>query len=235
MDLAAFCARRERVVRRTLVLVPTAERVPHELFARYAPGEQVELCALADVIEVRAGRIVLREASERGEGETSLPASAPAPAETAEPAPAPALAGGGIAALLGATQWEDIRITFVDGHTVRIEAHGKALLRTFVELGFVDARKTEVVPVKAWALLLVFLQDGGDQAERVCGIREGVRGEQGCGGDWEGAEGGRLGWRCTRFTRTRGEGGGGWRGFGRRGRGRGRRGIGVSSDSRAAG
>jgi hypothetical protein len=49
----------------------------------------------------------------------------------------------------------------VDGHTLRIEANGKTLLRTFVELGFVDGRKTDVVtPVTAWALLLLFCKKG---------------------------------------------------------------------------
>jgi hypothetical protein len=67
----------------------------------------------------------------------------------------------GIAALLGVNSWEQIRLIVLDGHTLRIEANGQTLLRTFVELGFVDKRKTEVVtPVTAWAMLILLCKKG---------------------------------------------------------------------------
>jgi hypothetical protein len=68
-----------------------------------------------------------------------------------------ALGSRGLAATLGVTRWEDVRISMVDMQTVSIEANGTKLLRTFVELGFVDGRKRESVsPTKAWSLLLLF-------------------------------------------------------------------------------
>ncbi len=152
LDLGGFCARRERVVRGSLVLVPTADRVPADVAARFAPGEHVEVRALADSLTVRDGALA---AVERRSMRPSLPA-APAPEAIQSPA-----AAHGIAALLGVQAWQQIRISFVDGTTVRIEAKGKTLLRTFVELGFVDARKRQMVtPVTAWALLLAFCKKG---------------------------------------------------------------------------
>jgi hypothetical protein len=147
-DLALWCARRERIERKTLVLVPTTNHVPFEVASRFARGEQVEVRALDDLLEARDGRLALR-----------ADAAAPPP-PTAQPTALPTAPG--IAALLGATRWEEIRITVIDGHTVRIEANGKSILRTFVELGFVDGRKRDVVtPTTAWPLLLLFLKKGG--------------------------------------------------------------------------
>ena len=147
-DLAAWCARRERAARGTLVLVPTAKFVSLEVAARFAPGDLVEVRAVGDLIEVRDGKLSLRAGEARS---SDLPRPSPAPA------PAASAAAPGIAALLGVTRWEAIRITVVDSHTVRIEANGKTLLRTFVELGFVDGRKREIVtPTTAWPLFLLF-------------------------------------------------------------------------------
>jgi len=74
--------------------------------------------------------------------------------------PAPAAAPG-LAATLGVKAWDEIRMAKVDGHTVRIEAGGQSLLRTFVELGFVDGRKRDVVtPISAWPLFLLFCEHG---------------------------------------------------------------------------
>jgi hypothetical protein len=67
----------------------------------------------------------------------------------------------GIAAVLGVTRWEQIRVGIADGHTVRIEAGGKTVLKTFVDLGFFDGRSSEtVMPVKAWSVFLAVCKDG---------------------------------------------------------------------------
>ena len=105
---------------------------------------------MEDVVELREGKLAARGSDDR--------ATAPRDATRVDEAPP---TPPGLAAALGATRWEQIRITPVDGHTVRIEANGQALLRTFVELGFVDGRKREVVtPISAWALFLVFCREG---------------------------------------------------------------------------
>jgi hypothetical protein len=149
-DLGAWCARRERAARATLVLVPTAEHVPLEVAARFLPGELVCVRALADLLCVRDGRLALREEEEDSAEDTER-------ADEAKVAPGQT----GIAALLGATRWEEIRITVIDAHTVKIEANGKSVLRTFVELGFVDGRKREfVTPTTSWTLFVLFCKKG---------------------------------------------------------------------------
>jgi hypothetical protein len=142
-DLSAWCARRERAELRTIVLVPTTKNVPLEVAARFCRGEIVEVRALADVVEVRDAKLAL-----------AGPTRPALVAMTTSPPPAPS---AGIAAILGVTRWEEIRLLVVDGLTLRIEANGKSMLRSFVELGFVDGRKRETVsPNTAWALLLLF-------------------------------------------------------------------------------
>jgi hypothetical protein len=148
-DLGAFCTRREHVKRRTLVLVPTERYVPLEVAARFARGERVEVLSLADSLEVREGAIALV----KGDG-------APTPLFSTRPPPGIAERDG-LATLLGAARWEDIRILAVDEHTVRIEAGTEAVLRTFVELGFTDTRKKEgAKPVTGWHVLLLLCHKG---------------------------------------------------------------------------
>ena len=150
-DLATFCARREHLSRASLVLVPTTRHVPDEVSARFGPRENVEVRSLADWLEVTEGRLSARRHSFWTNSEIRDVARIETP--STQP---------GLAGQLGVTRWEEIRLTELDGHTLRVEANGKALLKTFVELGFVDRRKTGVVmPVQAWALLLVFCREGG--------------------------------------------------------------------------
>lgn len=145
LDLGAFCARRERVKRRTLVLVPTTRHVPLETAARFASGERVEILALDDLLAIRAGAIVLRETLSRDPARPSLRApSSP----------------GALAATLGVTRWEDMRLLFVDEHTLRIEGTRETLVRSFVDLGFIDGRKKDVVPVISWHVLLILCLKG---------------------------------------------------------------------------
>ncbi len=153
-DLAAWCARRARAGRGTLVLVPTTKDVPLEVAARFAPGDVVEVRAVGDLIAVRDGALALAHDDARAE---AIPAARPMPAPSPASAPVPLPVAAGIAALLGVSRWEQIRFDVVDPHTVRIEANGKTLLRTFVELGFVDGRKRDIVtPTAAWPLFLLF-------------------------------------------------------------------------------
>ena len=148
-DLSAWCARRERASRGRSFFVPTPKYVPLDVLARFARGEIVEVCALVDLLEARGTKLALVDDARR-------PVAKLEPPPVATPPAAP-----GLAALLGATRWEEIRITVVDGHTLRIDANGKKLLRTFVELGFVDGRKRDIVtPTKAWSLLLLFCKTG---------------------------------------------------------------------------
>jgi CheY-like chemotaxis protein len=58
---------------------------------------------------------------------------------------------GGIAAQLAASQFADVRIKVIDGHTVLIAHKRKRLRATYIDLGL--ATKTRV-PMKEWGLLL---------------------------------------------------------------------------------
>ena len=152
VDLAAFCARRERVERGTLVLVPTSKRVALDVAARFARGEHVEVRALEELLDVRDGKLALRATREEAKRDAEGEARPFGVDRASSDAPV-----AGIASLLGATRWEDLRLSVVDGHTIRIDANGKSLLRTFVELGFVDGRKRDVVtPTLPWSVLLLF-------------------------------------------------------------------------------
>ncbi len=57
----------------------------------------------------------------------------------------------GIATLLGATRWEDVSVTVVDGHTVRIACGSTVIRRTYRDLGLFAENSRE--PTKKWDLL----------------------------------------------------------------------------------
>jgi hypothetical protein len=161
-DLAAFCARRERVTQRTLVLVPTGRHVSLEVASRFAVGEHVAVMAVGDVVDVHEGKIARRGADASDEtprrATTEPP---PAPKKRKTTTPATMKPGHGLAAVLGVTRWEDLRISVLDEQTVKIETSETHVLRTFVELGFVDRRKRDgVVPVVGWAVFLGLCRNG---------------------------------------------------------------------------
>ena len=169
-DLGAFCARRERVARRTLVLVPTGTHLPLDVAARFAAGEAVEILPLADALVVQNGKLALTplasktRATEPPIAALSEEAIAPAPL-TPRTIPGKRKktlgAAGGIAAALGVTRWGQIRMTMVDEMTVRIQGNGASVLKTFVELGFLDKRKVgEAMPVQAWGLFVLLCRQG---------------------------------------------------------------------------
>jgi hypothetical protein len=65
----------------------------------------------------------------------------------------------GIAALVGATAWNQIRITVVDGHTVRISCGRTTVRRTYRDLGLHAENSRE--PTKKWTLLLAICAEHG--------------------------------------------------------------------------
>ena len=138
--LAAHLDARERVARDTLVLVPTARAVDADRAARHAPGAHVEIALLEDSLAVRDGKLTRV-------GKPRLVVARDAEADVAGDAPAE----GGIAAKLGAKQFSEIAIKVIDGHTVRITAHGKRVHATFIDLGF--ATKTRN-PRAEWKMFL---------------------------------------------------------------------------------
>jgi hypothetical protein len=116
-----------------------------EVLAAEPEGAPPDVEVLADVLDMRGDRVVrvttLRVVS-------AAPGSAAGPSPVREPGERPA----GIAALIGATSWERIRITVVDGHTVRIGCGGTAIRRTYRDLGLHAENSRE--PTRKWRLLL---------------------------------------------------------------------------------
>jgi hypothetical protein len=56
-----------------------------------------------------------------------------------------------VATLVGATRWEDVRITVVDGHTLRIGCGDVVIRRTYLDLGLFAENSRE--PTKKWDIL----------------------------------------------------------------------------------
>jgi hypothetical protein len=57
------------------------------------------------------------------------------------------------------TQWPDLRIRFLDGHTVSIVLDGRTVRRTFAEMNMKDGRNGN--PTAQWKLLEVLAKNGG--------------------------------------------------------------------------
>ncbi len=89
-------------------------------------------------------------------------AAGSAAAERPAPAREPSLA-----ALLGATSWEEIRITVVDGFTVRIGCRRRAVLRTYQDLGLYGGHTRG--PTRKWELLVAICEGHGTFAWRDFG------------------------------------------------------------------
>jgi len=65
----------------------------------------------------------------------------------------------GIAAQIGAKTFADVRVTVVDGHTVRIGCRRASIRRTFRDLGFHAENSRE--PTRKWAMLLAICAGHG--------------------------------------------------------------------------
>jgi hypothetical protein len=154
--LPHFLAVRERAARPTLVLVSTAHRLAPETATRYAPGAHVEVELLEDALAVRGDKVVRAG---------NLRLVAPKPLELAEPVTAVrkrkgmTAPTGRIAEEIGATSWSAIKITVVDGHTVRIQ-NGKATIRrSYIDLGLASHGNRN--PTDKWKLLLLLCAGHG--------------------------------------------------------------------------
>jgi hypothetical protein len=94
--------------------------------------------------------------------------SAAAPSSPPEPPSSPPLHAliprephpEGIAALIGATCWEQIAVRVVDGHTVRIGRGKTVIRRTYRDLGLYAKNSRE--PTKKWKTLLAICAAHGE-------------------------------------------------------------------------
>jgi hypothetical protein len=143
-----FLAARERASRGALVLVPTAARLGATLPVRHGAGAHVEIEVLEDAVAVREGKLT-RVAKLR------LVSPEPVANETESTSKRPP----GIAAELGATSFAQLKVTVVDGHTLRISCGKKWVRRTYVDLGLHTGGTREIS--KQWKLLLAVCQGQG--------------------------------------------------------------------------
>jgi hypothetical protein len=150
--LGDFLVARELATRSTRVLVPTARNVLPEVSTRHGAGARVQLEVLEDTLFARDGAIV-RAARlhlvRRAEGPTSEPVKRPRPRAAKDVA---------IAAAVGATTWEQLKITSIDGHVVRIQCGDKIIRRSFIDLGFGGGRRE---PIDKWKYVLALCAGRG--------------------------------------------------------------------------
>jgi hypothetical protein len=150
--LAAFLEARERAARGTLVLVPTARALGAEVGTRNAAGAHVEVEVLADAIAVRGGKVT------RTSRLRLVEAAPPAPEEP-KPLRKPRVhVTGGLAAEIGAATWRDVKITAIDGHTLRIQCGKVTIRRTYIDLGFGGANRE---PLEKWRLVMAICAGHG--------------------------------------------------------------------------
>ena len=122
-----------------------------------SPGTQVEV--VSDVTEARGERLVRVTTLRLVTPAHSFAPIAP-PASRDAPAPCALVPReGGIAQILGATCWGDLRVTVVNGHTLRIGHRKTAIRRTYRDLGLYAKSSRE--PTRKWKLLLAICEGHG--------------------------------------------------------------------------
>jgi hypothetical protein len=131
--------------RRTLVLIPTARHLTPELRERHAPGAIVTLEALEEALVPLGGRLVRRAAI------------APDAPETGAAPVRPSIQRLGLVGL--AKRWTDLRICLVDRTTVRVDAGGRCIRCTHVDLGMAHGNSRR--PTLAWEVLGELCQQHG--------------------------------------------------------------------------
>ena len=128
--------------RATLVLVPTARHLTPELRERHAPGAVVTLEALEEALVPLGGRLVRRAAIAPDAPEIGAPPVQP------------------VIRLLGlAKRWTELRICRIDRTTVRVDAGGRCLRCTYVDLGMAHGGNRK--PTLAWEVLEELCQHQG--------------------------------------------------------------------------
>jgi hypothetical protein len=66
----------------------------------------------------------------------------------------------GLAAILGATDWDQLSVTVLDGHTVRVGSAKRSVRRTYRDLGLHSAKSRE--PTRKWDILVAICEGHGE-------------------------------------------------------------------------
>jgi hypothetical protein len=138
--------------RRALFLVPTAGSVPEKIRAAHGPGAFLEIEVLSLVLTVEGGKL-RRGAAEAEE----LPREADE-VPTREAPPSKPKKGGPVVS--GAKSFRDVKITRIDGMTVRIDVGTRRMRLTHIDLGM--ASKKNRAPTVLWRMLVAILEGRGD-------------------------------------------------------------------------
>ena len=142
--------------RPTLVLVPTARHLTPSLRERHGPGALVTLETLEEALVALGGRLVRRAAI------------APDAPETGAPLVVPSIR------LLGfATRWTELRICLIDRATVRVDARGRCLRCSYVDLGMAHGNHRK--PTLAWDVLGELCENQGRFRTRRFGNENATR------------------------------------------------------------
>jgi DNA-binding response OmpR family regulator len=118
-------------------------------------GNMEKLLDKVRVALERAGRSAHEECAALAAPAAETPAT---PAKTTRSREPLAPIAGGLAKEIGASRWKDIKITAIDGHTLRVQCGKQTVRRTYVDLGFAGANRE---PIKKWAVLLALCAGHG--------------------------------------------------------------------------
>lgn len=163
--------------RRSLLLVPTARHVTPRQRDEHRPGAFLHIVILEEVLTCAGGRlaragVVAPDAPVLGVAPAVALAPAPAPEPARAPAPAPERARAPApaceseppplapaTAIAGAERWNQVRISRVNGRTVRIDVAGRSYRRTHIDLGMAHDRTR--APTRSWELLMELCDGDG--------------------------------------------------------------------------
>jgi hypothetical protein len=179
-------------------MAPTSAADRAELCSDSPPVVPTRLSGPRDILQRFAEPLRSRLPPEEARVLDALVALA-ADAGTTRHAHAPPAESPTLAPLLGATSWGDLRISLIDGHTVRVGCGKRAVRRTFADLGLSGRASRE--PTRKWEMLVAVCGGHGTFDWRAFGdfhaasqamsvLRAKLRGAFGLGGDpfhdWDG-------------------------------------------------
>ena len=166
------------VMRRRLVLVPTARHVTAEHRKKHGPGAFIAIEVLEEALDVRAGRIARGDVVHGANDAPPVAAPPPEPPRPAPPPPEPtpppapraaipappakpppgAPAAGPL--IPGARRWADVSIYLVDGEMVRIDVPGRCRRFSYVDLGMAKVQNRR--PNAQWQMLRAICEGDGE-------------------------------------------------------------------------
>jgi hypothetical protein len=155
---------------RCLVLLPTARELTVDVRERHARGALVEVEALEEVLVVRGGRLLRKEAPRTRSKAASVSSEGSATPRVRRAAAtvqgASALGESAVptvetgkAFLAGAQRWNQVRLCLVSSALLRVDLPGRSVRCTAADMGMVSARSRK--PTVVWEALVAICEDHG--------------------------------------------------------------------------